>query len=280
MEPRRAGPRAPARAAPGLERGAPVKPRVAVVSIPGTNCEAESVRALERVGLIAEVHPWSRPADELREFQAYLLPGGFAYQDRVRAGAIGAKDPRVDVIAEESERGKPVLGICNGAQVLVEAGLVSPEGRVDLALARNRMEDRSGYYSRWVYLRVEESPCVFTRALEPGTVVPMPMAHGEGRFAARDSARLKTLLEDRLVPFRYSDASGRLAEEFPVNPNGSPHAIAAVCNRRGNVLALMPHPERAQDLGALGRSVDGKWGDRFDAWSASQSPEAGAPGPG
>jgi phosphoribosylformylglycinamidine synthase I len=257
-----------------------MKARVAVVSIPGTNCEAESVRALERVGLAAEIQPWSRSGETLREFQAYLLPGGFAYQDRVRAGALAAKDPRVEVLAEEAERGKPVLGICNGAQVLVEAGLVSPAGQVDLALARNRMSGRSGYYTRWVYLRVEDTPCVFTRALEPGSVVPMPVAHGEGRFASRVPSRLAALLEDRQVPFRYADADGRPAEAFPLNPNGSPYAIAAVCNPRGNVLALMPHPERAQDLGALGRGIGGPWGDRYDAWAASHAPDLEAPGPG
>ena len=257
-----------------------MKPRVAVVSIPGTNCEAESVRALERAGLSAEIHPWSHPAEELRSFQAYLLPGGFAWQDRVRAGALAAKDPRIEVLAEEAERGKPVLGICNGAQVLVEAGLVSPQGQIDLALARNRMDGRAGYYSRWVYLRVEDTPCVFTRTLERGTVLPMPMAHGEGRFASRSPRRLTALLEGGQVPFRYADARGEVAEDFPANPNGSPHAIAAVCNARGNVLALMPHPERAQDLGALGRGMDGEWGERHDQWASSSSPDPDAAGPG
>src|SRR5580765_3373339 len=120
-------------------------PNVAVVQLPGVNCERESVRALELAGLGAEIFRWTRPAGELRDFAAYVLPGGFAYQDRVRAGALAAKEPLVEVLAEESARGKPLLGICNGAQVLVEAGLVPGGDTVEVALARNRMGGRTGY---------------------------------------------------------------------------------------------------------------------------------------
>jgi phosphoribosylformylglycinamidine synthase len=257
-----------------------VSATVAVVQFPGVNCEAESVRALERVGLRVEVFAWTRPAAGLRDFAAYVIPGGFAYQDRVRAGALAAKDPILETLAEEAARGKPVLGICNGAQVLVEAGLVPDTGEVGLALARNQMDGREGYYSRWIYVRAEESPCVFLAALEPGSVLPMPVAHGEGRFASKDSGRMAALVRDGQAPFRYSDAEGRLAAGFPDNPNGSPLAIAGVCNAAGNVLAFMPHPERAQDLGALARTVGGSWGARREEWSNSPHPAADAPGPG
>jgi phosphoribosylformylglycinamidine synthase len=236
-------------------------PAVAVIQFPGVNCEAESVRALERVGLAAEVFRWTRPATGLRAFQAYVLPGGFSYQDRVRAGALAAKDPLIEVLAEEAERGKPVLGICNGAQVLVEAALVPGGSSVELALARNRMPGRSGYYTRWVYLRVEASPCVFTRGLPPGTLIPLPAAHGEGRFVG-PPGRLGALERSGQTPLRYAAADGSDAARFPDNPNGSEGAVAAVCNSRGNVLAMMPHPERAQDLGALPRSIVGPWAER------------------
>ncbi|HEY2954628.1 MAG TPA: phosphoribosylformylglycinamidine synthase I [Candidatus Eisenbacteria bacterium] len=234
--------------------------RVAVVQLPGVNCEAESARALERVGLAAEVFRWTRPAAQLSGFEAYVLPGGFSYQDRVRAGALAAQDPLVERLAEEASRGKPVLGICNGAQVLVESGMVPGGGAVELGLARNRMAGRSGYYARWVYVRVEETPCVFTRALAPGTVLPLPVAHGEGRFTAREPGRVRALVRAGQAPLRYATARGTVAREFPANPNGSEAAVAAVCNAGGNVLALMPHPERAQDLGALSRAVAGEWG--------------------
>ncbi|HEY6866155.1 MAG TPA: phosphoribosylformylglycinamidine synthase I [Candidatus Eisenbacteria bacterium] len=260
--------------------------RVAVVQFPGVNCEAETVRALERVGLAAEIFRWTRPAAELGRFQAFVLPGGFSYQDRVRAGALAAKDPIVDVLAERAERGDPVLGICNGAQVLAEAGLVPDHGEVGLALARNRMPGRAGYYARWVNVRVEPSRCLFTSTLEAGTVLPLPVAHGEGRFTAGERDRVRALLRAGQVPLRYVAADGRGAERFPDNPNGSEEAAAAVCNPRGNVLAIMPHPERAQDLGALCRGIGGAWGGRRDAWleggggGVAVATEAGGRGPG
>jgi phosphoribosylformylglycinamidine synthase I len=234
--------------------------RVAVLRLPGVNCETETVAAIEAAGLNADVFAWTRPAGELRGYAAFVLPGGFSYQDRVRAGALAAKDPLMEVLGEEADRGKPVLGICNGAQVLVEAGMVPGAGAVELALARNRMPGRDGYYARWVYVRVEETRCVFTSALEPGTVLPLPVAHGEGRFTARDSARVPALVRAGQAPLRYATARGAPARDFPANPNGSEAAVAAVCNAAGNVLAMMPHPERAQDAGALSRSIVGEWG--------------------
>jgi phosphoribosylformylglycinamidine synthase I len=252
--------------------------RVAIVQFAGVNCENESARALERAGLEAEVFRWTRPASQLRAFDAYLLPGGFSYQDRVRAGALASKDPLVEVLSEESERGKPVLGICNGAQVLVEAGLVPDHGSVELALARNRMPDRDGYYARWIHVRVEASPCLFTRHLEPGTLLPLPMAHGEGRFTSNETGRLAALARAGQIPLRYVTPAGEPAADFPANPNGAEEAAAAVCNSRGNVLAIMPHPERAQDLGGLARSVGGPWAERRERSQAAAEPDAEGPG--
>jgi phosphoribosylformylglycinamidine synthase len=237
-------------------------PRVAVVQFPGVNCEAETVRALARSGLEGEVFRWTREARALRDFQAYVLPGGFSYQDRVRGGALAAKDPLLEVLSEEAERGKPLLGICNGAQVLVEAGLVPGGGQVEIALARNRMVGRTGYYARWVYVKVEASPCVFTRGLEAGSVLPLPVAHGEGRFTSREPGRIMSLVRAGQAPLRYATVRGTLARGFPENPNGSEAGVAALCSARGNVLAIMPHPERALDLGAMSRGVGGAWGER------------------
>jgi phosphoribosylformylglycinamidine synthase len=252
--------------------------RVAVVQFPGANCEAETVRALARVRLASEIFRWTRPAAELRGFAAYVLPGGFSYQDRVRAGAIAAKEELVGILAQEADRGKPLLGICNGAQVLVEAGLVPGHHGVELALARNRMPDRSGYYARWVYVRIEDSPCLFTRGVAEGTVLPLPVAHGEGCFTSRERGKMGSLLRAGQVPLRYCDLAGKPAESFPLNPNGAGAAAAAVCNARGNVLAVMPHPERAQDLGALSWWVAGPWDERRRA--ALERAQGDAPGPG
>lgn len=254
--------------------------RVAVVQFPGVNCEAESVRALERVGLAAEVFRWTRPARELESFDGYLLPGGFSYQDRVRAGALAAKDPMVDVLAKEAARGKPVLGICNGAQVLVEAGLVPGAGAVELALARNRMPRRAGYYTRWVHVRVERSRSLFTKGMEPGTLLPLPVAHGEGRFTGRDPGKVAALVAAGQTPLRYAAADGGDANGFPDNPDGAESAVAAVSNPEGNVLAVMPHPERAADLGSIGREIGGAWGAKRDQALETGTAAATGDGPG
>jgi len=254
-----------------------VSGRVAVIAFPGLNCETESARALERAGLEPEIVRWTRPASVLARFDAYVIPGGFSYQDRVRAGALAAKDPLVDALASESGAGKPVLGICNGAQVLVEAGLVPDDGVVRLALARNRMMGRSGYYASWVYVRVEPSRCVFTRGVPPGTVLPLPMAHAEGRFTSSEPALIGQLADAGQVPLRYATADGAPARVFPDNPNGAEGGAAAVCNRDGNVLALMPHPERAVDAGAVARRVAGPWAQRRDEALATGG-EADGPG--
>ena len=254
--------------------------RVAVLQFPGVNCEAESARALARAGLDAEVFRWTRAPRELAGFDAFVLPGGFSWQDRVRAGALAAKDPLVEALAERAQAGAPVLGICNGAQVLVEAGLVPGGAQVDVALARNRMPDRAGYYTRWVWCRIEESACVFTRGLSPGTLLPLPVAHGEGRFTAANSSRLAELAAAGQAPLRYATRGGAIAEEFPDNPNGADAAVAGLCNARGNVLALMPHPERAAALGQVGRSIGGEWGTRRDHSLAAGDGSAFGDGPG
>jgi phosphoribosylformylglycinamidine synthase len=255
--------------------------RVAVLQFPGVNCESETARALETVGLEAELFLWTRSAETLRGFDAYVLPGGFSYQDRVRAGALAAKDPMVGVLAEEAARGKPVLGICNGAQVLVESGLVPAGSRVELALARNRMPGRTGYHANWIYTRVEASPCVFTRHLARGTIIPLQVGHGEGRFVSGERGRIAALKRGGQAPLVYVNDAGRVARGYPDNPNGSEGAVAAICNERGNVMAMMPHPDRAQTLGALPVSIVGEWARRRDAARVSEGATlTESPGPG
>ena len=257
--------------------------RVAVLQIPGVNCEYETARVLEAVGLEARIVRYNEPASVLGEFEAYVLPGGFAFQDRIRAGAVAAKLPAVERIAAESERGKPVLGICNGAQVLVEAGLVPGlrSGRVEMALAPNHAPRRQGYLCRWVRVRVEDGPGrkIWTSALPAGEIVPLPMAHGEGRFETADPEVQSSIQRDGLALFRYVDASGHPATRYPDDPNGALFQAAAITNRSGNVLAIMPHPERASWLKQV--PLDGS-----DAWSERRRRSVGsyeeleAPGPG
>ena len=257
--------------------------RAAVIQIPGVNCEYESARALERAGIEATILRFNEPASVLSEFDAYLLPGGFAFQDRIRAGAVAAKLPAVERIARESERGKPVLGICNGAQVLVEAGLVPGirPGRVELALAPNRAPRRQGYLCRWVHVRAGDGPgrAFYASALSKEEVVPLPMAHGEGRFETADPDVLRALETEGLALFRYVGRDGSPARGWPDDPNGALLQAAGITNRGGNVLAFMPHPERAAVLKHVPLDLPGRWGEARRAGAGSFEALEG-PGPG
>lgn len=257
--------------------------RVAVLQIPGVNCEYESVQVLEAVGLAARIVRFNASPSELSEFDAYLLPGGFAFQDRIRAGAVAAKLPAIERVAAEAERGKPVLGVCNGAQVLVESGLVPGlrAGRVEMALAPNRAPRRAGYYCRWVRVAAGEGPGrgFWASALAPGAVVPMPVAHGEGRFVTANPEVAERIQNDGLALFRYVDAEGRPARAFPDDPNGALFQAAGITNAAGNVLALMPHPERAAWLREVPLEWPGTWGELRRAAVGSFARLEG-PGPG
>jgi phosphoribosylformylglycinamidine synthase I len=250
-----------------------MKPAICVVQFPGVNCEYETARAAERAGMRAEVLRWNRPLKEFECFDGFILPGGFSYQDRVRAGAIAATDEVMGVIADQAAAGKPVLGICNGAQVLVEAGLVPglEEGRVEMALAPNAGMGRGGYYCNWVYLRVACPParCAVTRDLRAGEVLPVPVAHGEGRFTSSLEGLFDSLEAGEQVAFTYCDEAGGPARGFPDDPNGSERLSAAVTNAAGNVVAMMPHPERCSWLRQVPVEIRGAWGERRRAATGS-----------
>lgn len=259
------------------------RPPVAVVQFPGTNCEYETLRAVEAAGGEGVLVRWNEPVARLRACAAFILPGGFAYQDRVRAGAIAAKDAVMEAISDEAGRGKPVLGICNGAQVLVESGLVPgiDKGTVDAALAPNRMDGRRGYYSRLCYLRVSGDPSrsPFTWNLKPGEVFPMPVAHGEGRFVTASPAVLEAIRARSLISFVYCRSDGSAAGGFPHNPNGSLEDAAGLSNPEGNVLALMPHPERVAAAWLVSTRASEAQRRRWKRDGLPARPEAGG-GPG
>jgi phosphoribosylformylglycinamidine synthase I len=254
--------------------------RIGVLQFPGLNCETETLRALGWAGVDGELVRWNEPATRLATYAGYVIPGGFSYQDRVRAGAIAAKSPLMDELARQAERGKPVLGLCNGAQILVEAGLApaTAAGHVDAALARNNIAGWEGYHARWVFVRAPTGArCFFTEGLaEP---LPMPVAHGEGRFLFGDPAVDREIERRGLRALVYCTPDGEEAAAFPDNPNGSTHALAGLAGLDGQVLAFMPHPERAARLWHVPEDLPGPWGERRRR-AASDFAALSADGPG
>ena len=232
------------------------KPSILILHASGTNRDAEAARACELAGGAPEiVHMNQMRSGErsFKEFDMLLLPGGFSYGDALGAGVRKALDLQVffqDELHEFVESGKRVLGICNGFQVLVKAGLLpgeaqsairnSPPAPRRVTLTHNA----SGHFEcRWVHLAVEPgTKASFLSGIDE--LIFCPVAHGEGNFQVKDDATLSALEENGLVAFRYVDADGnRAGGHYPLNPNGSVADIAGICNARGNVLGFMPHPE-------------------------------------
>lgn len=255
-------------------------PRAAIIQFPGVNCEYESARALATAGAAPTILRWNEAPERLADFDLFLLPGGFSYQDRIRAGAVAAKERVLDALFDQAAAGKPVLGICNGAQVLVEAGFVPglAPGAVEMALAPNRMVGRSGYFADWSHLRVAAATPSWLSPLA-GQVMPIPFAHGEGRFTSRRAGLFEALAAAGQIVLRYTGPQGEAATGWPTNPNGSALDAAGLCNPAGNVLAIMPHPERAAWLGQVPAFIAGPWGERRRAAQGDWSALAG-PGPG
>ena len=236
---------------------------IAIIQFPGSNTERETLMACHRVGLNPIEFLWNEPTEKLTNFDGYVIVGGFAYEDRSRSGVIAALDPIMKQIKTEAEKGKPVLGICNGAQILVECGLVPglKNHRVGMALTDNkRVKDGHvvgvGYYNTWANLKMSVSSdrCAFTRHLNTGDFINIPLAHGEGRFIIPDELLEKMITNDQTV-YCYCDNDGSVVDEFPTNPNGSMYNLAAVCNPAGNVMAMMPHPERTENGDAIFSSM-------------------------
>jgi len=217
--------------------------KVGVVVFPGSNCDHDAYHALKHVCGQEARFVWHKDSD-LSGLDAVVLPGGFSYGDYLRTGAIARFSPVMGAVKEFAAQGGPVLGICNGFQILQEAGLLPG------AMLRNRTVK---FLSQPVHIRVERDDTIATAGVPVGTVLTMPIAHGEGNFFLPDP-ELDRLEAQGGVVFRYVDALGRL--EDAANVNGSARAIAGVCNPARNVVGLMPHPERASE-GELG-SADGK----------------------
>lgn len=221
--------------------------RLGVVVFPGSNCDDDTLRVFrDVVGLRGDArYVWHKDSD-LAGLDGVVVPGGFAYGDYLRTGAIARFSPVMKSVVEFAKKGKRVLGICNGFQILQEAGLL------DGAMLRNR---NVKFLSQRVHVKVERTDTAATRGLAAGEVIGMPIAHGEGNFFVEPDA-LKRIEDEGRVVFRYTNAAGALPDgaRDDANPNGSLNAIAGICNAERNVVALMPHPERAAEsvLGSSG----------------------------
>jgi phosphoribosylformylglycinamidine synthase len=214
----------------------------AVIQFPGSNCDQDCVAGINSIEGLHADYVWHKETS-LRDYDAIVLPGGFAYGDYLRCGAIARFSPIMEAVINDARAGKLVLGTCNGFQVLCEAGLLPG------ALVRNRS---LRFVCDLVTLRVEVPDSAFTHGLAEGTLLRMPIAHGEGCYFADDET-LRELKDERRVIMRYANDCGEIVPE--ANPNGSIENIAGICNREGNVFGLMPHPDRACDA-RLG-SADG-----------------------
>jgi phosphoribosylformylglycinamidine synthase len=205
-----------------------------IVTFPGSNCDEDTYRAVADIVGADAVRLWHKEHD-LRGADVIILPGGFSYGDYLRAGAIARFSPIMREVTEHARRGGPVLGICNGFQVLCEAGILPG------ALLRNATLKFAG---QWITMRVENAETLFTNQYRPGQVLSIPIAHGDGRFTI-DAEGLARLEDAGAVVFRYADANANATRES--NPTGSMNNIAGIINEQGNVMGLMPHPERAME---------------------------------
>jgi phosphoribosylformylglycinamidine synthase len=204
--------------------------RVAVLRFPGSNCDQDALYALrDDIGVAAD-YVWHEDRS-LHGFDAVFVPGGFSYGDYLRCGAMASRAPIMDEVQRFANEGRPVAGICNGFQILCEAGILPG------ALMQNAQQK---FICHDVHLKAFNRSSIWTRGVEK--VLRIPIAHGEGRYVV-DTETLKSLEDHEQIAFRYVSADGKLTEE--ANMNGSVDAIAGVLNRTGNVIGMMPHPERA-----------------------------------
>ncbi len=216
-----------------------------VVVFPGSNCDYDCYYVLKHVLDQDASFVWHKDSD-VSKFDCLVLPGGFSYGDYLRTGAIARFSPVMDAVRKHADKGKLVIGICNGFQILLEAGLLPG------AMLRNRS---LRFVCKFVTLKVESTDSPFTCQAEKGELLKIPVAHGEGNFFA-DAFTIAELNKNSQVLVRYADEKGNVSEES--NPNGSLENIAGICNKQRNVFGLMPHPERAseKELGSLdGRKI-------------------------
>jgi phosphoribosylformylglycinamidine synthase len=222
-----------------------MKPRVCILRTDGTNCDLETSYAFEKAGgkcRLVHINKLRNKEEKLTDYHILAIPGGFSYGDDVHAGKILAVE-LIFFLKEQLQEfivaGKPILGICNGFQILARTGILPGRkmGEISVALVHN---DRGRFECRWINLLTKNTNCIFTAGLS-GRCLSLPVAHAEGKFYT-DQDTLKSISGQ--VVFRYAGENGRPTQKYPLNPNGSLDAIAGICDQTGRVLGLMPHPER------------------------------------
>ncbi len=221
------------------------KPKVVILRTAGTNCDWETEAGFRLAGANPErvhINRFIEKEKKMLDYDILVIPGGFSYGDDIAAGKIFANELRYklfDSLLRFAEARRPILGICNGFQVLVKSGLLPGNNhQQEVTLTFN---DSGKFEDRWVYLKNSSRKCLFTKGLK--RVIYLPIAHGEGKFIPNGERVLKKLEGNDQIVFRYADRSGKEGG-YPINPNGSIGSIAATCNKDGNIMGMMPHPER------------------------------------
>jgi len=211
-----------------------VSKKIGVIVFPGSNCDHDAYHAMKHVMNVETTFLWHKDRD-LSDIDLLIVPGGFSYGDYLRSGAIARFSPIMNAVQEYVKKGNPVLGICNGFQILLEANLLPG------AMLHN---EKLRFVCKNVHIRTENNASVFTKGLAVGSVLNVPVSHGEGNYFIEEDG-LKELQDHDQIAFRYCDEKGQITAES--NFNGSVDSIAGITNRDGNVLGMMPHPERAME---------------------------------
>jgi phosphoribosylformylglycinamidine synthase subunit PurQ / glutaminase len=235
--------------------------RLLVIQFPGSNCEYETATAAAAAGFDVDIKKWTISEAEFMTYDGYILPGGFSFQDRVRAGVVSAKLDVVSFLEKVSNDEKPILGICNGCQILAETGLVpniKDSREIEIALAPNTRDSRAqGFTCDWVYVKpVNPEKNIFLQRYEESDVIPIPINHGEGHFVLSDIAKQYV---NQLSSLRFCTSEGIVDSSYPTNPNGTDANVAGLSNKNGNVFAIMPHPERAAFLKQVPLWINNEW---------------------
>ena len=222
------------------------KPRVIILRTAGTNCDWETERGFKLAGANPErvhINRLIKKEKKLLDYDLLVIPGGFSYGDNIAAGKIFANELRYKLFEQLkrfAEKQRPILGICNGFQVLVKSGLLPGTDNYQQTVTLS-FNDSGKFEDRWVYLKNSSKKCLFTNGLKK--ISYLPIAHGEGKFIPQDKKVLRELEKNDQIVSRYVNSSGKQGD-YPINPNGSLKSIAAICNKEGNILGMMPHPER------------------------------------